>query len=397
MRKSLILNILILCSATFGASAQTLSEVLQSVESRNATLQSAQWQKLSEEEDLKGRAMPANPEVEFNYLWGSVDARRHDFRVTQSFDFALLSGQKAKETASGKELLAIEYRAQRQDILLEAEKVCIEMVFNNALREALTQHLTDAEHFVAAYTRKVELGDASVLELNNARLHRSEVSGKLAKAELEHSKLSLELSRLNGGEAIEITETDIDAFLAGADRPLPESFAEYFEQASEQSPALAYVKEQIELRDRQLKVEKASRLPELTLGYMSEITSEDPYRGITFGISIPLWNQSSKVRSAKANLEAAKSQKEEAYQTCWHQLASQYAEAEGLREMSLAYRSGLEEADSREYLKKAQEQGEISVIDYISEIDLFYENLEETLDAECAYRQALAGLNAIYL
>ena len=395
MRKSLILSILIF--ATWGASAQTLPEVLQSVESRNAALQSAQWQKLADEEDLNGRAQPANPEVEFNYLWGNVDARRHDFKVTQSFDLALLSGQRAKEAASGKELLAIEYRVQRQEVLLEAEKVCIDLVFNNALREALREHLTDAEHFVAAYTRKVELGDASVLELNNARLHRSEVSGKLAKAELEHSRLSLELSRLNGGETIEIAETEIDAFLAGLNRPLPESFAEYFDQASEQSPALAYVREQIELRDRQLRVEKAGRLPELTVGYMSEITSEDPFRGVTFGISIPLWNQSSKVRAAKANLEAAKSQKEEAFQTCWHQLASQYAEAEGLRELSLAYRSGLEEADSREYLKKAQAQGEISVIDYISEIDLFYENLEETLDAECAYRQAVAELNALYL
>ena len=397
MRKSLVLSIMILCSAVWGASAQTLPEVLQSVESRNAALQSAQWRKLADEEDLKGRAQPANPEVEFNYLWGNVDARRHDFKVTQSFDLALLSGQRAKEAASGKELLAIEYRAQRQEVLLEAEKVCIDLVFNNALREALREHLTDAEHFVAAYTRKVELGDASVLELNNARLHRSEVSGKLAKAELEHSRLSLELSRLNGGETIEIAETEIDAFLSGLNRPLPESFAEYFDQASEQSPALAYVREQIELRDRQLRVEKAGRLPELTVGYMSEITSEDPFRGVTFGISIPLWNQSSKVRAAKANLEAAKSQKEEAFQTCWHQLASQYAEAEGLRELSLAYRSGLEEADSREYLKKAQAQGEISVIDYISEIDLFYENLEETLDAECAYRQAVAELNALYL
>ena len=397
MRKSLVLSILALCFAAWGASAQTLSEVLRSVESRNATLQSAQWSKLADEQDLKGQAQPANPEVEFNYLWGSVDARRHDFKVTQSFDLALLSGRRAKEAASGKELLAIEYRAQRQEILLEAEKVCIDIVFNNALREALGEHLTDAEHFVAAYARKVELGDASVLELNNARLHRSEVSGKLAKAELEHSRLTLDLARLNGGEAIEVTETETDAFLAGFDRPLPESFAEYFEQASEQSPALAYVKEQIELRDRQLKVEKSSRLPELTLGYMSEITTEDPYRGITVGVSIPLWSQSSKVRKAKANLEAAKSQKEEAYQACWHQLASQYADAEGLREMSLAYRSGLEEADSREYLKKAQAQGEISVIDYISEIDLFYENLEETLDAECSYRQAVAELNAIFL
>ncbi len=396
MRKHILLSLLALSLGVF-CSAQTLSEVLQSVESRNATLRSAQWRKVAEEEDLTGGTRPANPEVEFNYLRGGTDARRHDFRVTQSFDMALLSGLRSKEAASGKELLAIEYRATRQEILLEAEKVCIALVYNNALREALRHHLGDAELLVDAYTRKAELGDASVLELNNARLHRSDVSGKLARAELEHRKLSLELSRMNGGEAIEVTETDIDAFLSGLSRPLPESFEEFFALASEQNPALAYVREQIELRSSQLKVEKAQRLPELTMGYMSEIASQEAYRGVTFGISVPLWNRSPSIRRAKANLNAARQEQQEAILACRHQIASQYAEAEGLRELSTERRRSFEEADSREFLKKAQVQGEISVIDYISELDLFYENLEETLDAEKDYRLALAALNAVFL
>lgn len=396
MRKHVILSILTLFAGCL-CSAQTLSQVLQSVESRNATLRSAQWRKVAEEEEWTGRTRPANPEVEFNYLWGGSDARRHDFRVTQSFDMALLSGLRSKEAASGRELLAIEYRATRQEILLEAEKICIELVYNNALREALRHHLGDADHLVDAYTRKVELGDASVLELNNARLHRSEVSGKLSRAELEHRKLSLDLARLNGGEEMEVTETDIDAFLDGLSRPLPESFEEYFALASEQSPALAYVREQVELRNSQLKVEKAQRLPELTMGYMSEIASEEAYRGITFGVSIPLWNRSPSIRRAKASLNAARSEQQEALLACRHQIASQYAEAEGLRELSTERRRSFEEADSREFLKKAQAQGEISVIDYISELDLFYENLEETLDTEKDYRLALAALNAVFL
>lgn len=377
--------------------AQTLSEILQSIAQNSPELRSAQWEQQAQVEDIKAQARLANPEVEFNYLWSNESTRRHDFRLTQSFDLALLSGQRAKEAAAGKELLAIEYRALRQQVLLEAEKTCIDIVFCNALIEELEKHLHDAETIAQAYKRKAELGEASVLEQNNAALHLSNVSGKLKKAELERKRLLLDLAAMNCGNRLDISTSDIDSFYADKEYVLPEDFREYFDKAAELSPALAYVKQQIEISNYRLGIEKSMRMPELTLGYMAEVANPEAYRGITIGISIPVWDQSTKIRKAKAEVEAAKSRKNEAVQAYYFQLASNFHNAVGLQDISRSYRESLDKSDNREYLKKAQAQGEISVIEYISELELFYENIEGTLSAEREFRLALAELTAVFL
>ena len=57
-----------------------------------------------------------------------------------------------------------------------------------------------------------------------------------------------------------------------------------------------------------------------------------------------------------------------------------------------ALRASLTDTDYRDYLLSALTRGEISMIDYLVENDLYYEALEQTLDAEREYRNALAAL-----
>ena len=56
-------------------------------------------------------------------------------------------------------------------------------------------------------------------------------------------------------------------------------------------------------------------------------------------------------------------------------------------------RASLTDTDYRDYLLSALTRGEISMIDYLVENDLYYEALEQTLDAEREYHYALAALN----
>ena len=60
-------------------------------------------------------------------------------------------------------------------------------------------------------------------------------------------------------------------------------------------------------------------------------------------------------------------------------------------------RQALTEADNRNFLLEAQSKGEISMVEYLVEIDQYYEALEQTLSAERDYRHALAQLNAVEL
>ena len=55
-------------------------------------------------------------------------------------------------------------------------------------------------------------------------------------------------------------------------------------------------------------------------------------------------------------------------------------------------RSALTETDNRDFLLSALTRGEISMIDYLVETDLYYDALEQTLSAEQEYRHSLAAL-----
>lgn len=372
--------------------AQTVEDVLRSIEENNPSLRSARLEKEAGEAGNRAEALLESPEVEFNYLWGDSEmGNRHDLRVTQSIDFATLTGQKAGMVSSLNELANLEYKAVRQQILLEARSHCIDLVYFNALHSELEYHLSNAERLVAAYERKVELGGASVLELNNARLHRSTVRGELMKVELECERLLLELQRMNGGEAVSCTESD----LSGISDMLPDDFDTFFDEASDASPSMRYVQQQMDVKKRQLNMDRTSWLPDLTVGYMSEIAQPEAYRGLTFGVAVPLWSNAAKVRRSKAELSAAQSRKEEAVQSFYYEMLGEFHRAKGLQSIACEYRASLDKADNREYLLKAEEQGEISIIEYITEIDLFYENLEQTLEAERDYQQALASLTSM--
>ena len=394
MKNRICLIVSVLLAVSVSAGAQSVDEVLRSIEENNPALRSARLEVQAGELENRSEAMLDSPEFEFNYLWGAQESqRRHDVRVTQNFDFATLTGRKSGLVASRNQLLEVEYRAIRQEILLEAESLCIDLIYNNTLHSELSLHLSNAEKLVAAYERKVELGGASVLELNNARLHRSTVKGHLMKVDLEREKLLLGLQELNGGEAVKFDVVDYSELPYA----LPGDFEAFFVEASEASPAIKYVSQQMDVKERQLGVDRTAWLPDLTAGYMSEIAQPEAYRGMTFGVAIPLWSNSNKVRRSKAELDAAKSRKEEAVQSFYYEMLREFRQARGLQSIAADFRNALDQSDNRDYLMKAEEQGEISIIEYITEIDLFYENLEQTLEAERDFRQSLASLTSMML
>ena len=134
-----IIFILAAIEATFSLRAQTnIDDVLKAVEQNNTTLQAlrqtADAQKL---ENRTGLTLP-DPEVGFNYLWGSPSGvgNRKDASVSQSFDIATVSGLKGKVAREKNELVEWQYKSDRMNILLEAKQYCLDLIYYNALLEA---------------------------------------------------------------------------------------------------------------------------------------------------------------------------------------------------------------------------------------------------------------------
>ena len=390
-----LLLVICICAVTsFAATAQTSTEtILRQIEANNPQLKAAAAEADAEKIENRSRALLENPEFEFNYLWGADGiGNRRDFRVTQAFDVATLTGMKSRQVAGQNEMSALKYKSERLNVLLEAKQACIDLIYYNALKAELSTHLEQAQTLVTSFEKRLKAGGANVLDLNKAKVHLTTVRGQISQVEVERQTLMATLKSLNGGQ--DVTLEDCDYGLA---ENLPADFDSWYESASQKNPVLEYVRQEVTLGQKQLSIDKTAWVPELTVGYMSELTTADKFRGVTVGVNIPLWSNANKVKQSRAKIAAAESRKVAAEQQFYFDLLAQYNRAASLKANSELMRASLSETDSRDYLLTAQSKGEISMIEYLVETDQYYEALEQTLTAERDYHQALAQLNAVEL
>lgn len=370
-----------------------VADVLTEIEANSPALSAARSEEEAQIQANRSERRLENPEVEFNYLWGSSSiGDRHDLSVTQSIDFATIAGLKRSYGRAQDEMAALGYEAERVEVLLEAKLRLVELIYYDDLISEFDFHRKDATLLCESYEKKMTLGEATVMELNKARLHLASVNGEIARAETERDAIRSSLTAMNGGK-----EMDLSGLTYGMEDELPEDFETWFSEACGQNPALSYLRAEVKATEEKLRIDRSASVPSLTLGYMDEIGKEDKYRGLTLGLSIPLWKNSSKVRSSRAEASAAKARSAEAETSYYHSLQSLFSRALSLKALYESYSSTLSSSDNRSFLTTALAEGEISILDYLMEVDLYYDTLSAALEALRDLRSALAELNAVNL
>jgi outer membrane protein TolC len=389
MKNSIAIILLLLCAPL--AAQQRIDEVLQSVTQQNTTLKALRESANAQQLENRTNIFLPGPEVGFNYLWGAPQAigNRTDISVSQTFDFATILGLRSKTARQQNALLELEYRTSLMNILLEAKQYCIEVVYYNALKKALNLRLQHAETMARSYRARLDRGDVSVLEYNKAQLNLTAVQGEMARATVEQKAALQALQRLNGGIAVAL---DDDSY-AGA--TLPASFDAWFEAAMPKSPVLEAVNEEVSLRKRQVGLARAANWPALSAGYMSERVTGETFQGVTLGLSIPLWGNKNRTKQAKAAVRAAERKQADMRLQLYAHLQSLYDRAAGLRDMAAATRRSLHTLNNAGLLQKALDAGEISLLDYLMEVALYYDAVTRALEAERDYEKAMAELLAV--
>ena len=370
-----------------------INSVLDSIEANNTTLKSLRLTADAQKLGNKTSIYFDNPEVEFNYLWGKPGniGSRTDINIKQTFDIPTISGMKSRVANGQNTLIEFQYKADRMNILLEAKQYCIDLVYFNALKRELDVRLQHAETIAKGYKDRLDRGDANRLEYNKIQLNLAYVLGELSRVEVERNALLSQLRRLNGGVDIALDE---DQFVQAQ---LPLNFNDWYAEAEQKNPVLAYIKQEIEVGKSQVSLSKASNWPTFSTGYMSEKVVGQQYQGFTVGISIPLWENKNRVKQAKVAVSAAESREADRKQQFYSQLQSLYNRANGLKVIAEKYRQSLANVNNTDLLKKALDTGEISLLDYIVEIGLYYTTVNQALEAERDYQKAIAELSAVEL
>lgn len=213
----------------------------------------------------------------------------------------------------------------------------------------------------------------------------------MARIDVERNALMSQLKRLNGGMDIIMDDYQFNQ------EQLSHNFDDWYQQAEQNNPILVYIKQEVLLSQKQVTLNKAKGLPTFSAGYMSEKVVGQRFQGLTLGISVPMWENKNRVKQAKAAVVAAQAREMDSKQQFYNLLQIQYNRALGLKNTAESYRKSLAMANSSELLKKALDAGEISLLNYMLELGLYYHMVNQTLEAERDYQKALAELSAVAL
>ena len=384
----------VMMSAACCVQAQNeVERVLQSVEQHNTTLIALRHETEAAKVGNHTNLNLPNPEVEFGYLWGSPSSigHRKDVSAVQSFDFATVTGAKRRLARQQDALADWQYKESRMQLLLEAHHLCLDAIYYNAMCKELMQRKQYAEEITSAQQKRLEQGDINRIEYNQVKLDLAAVCAELMRCNTERAAVMAELQRLNGGEPLLIEATDYPAVAIAND------FEAWYAEAEQKSPALAYVKQQIDVANRELAVRRADGLPTVSLGFMGEYVSGENYQGVKVGMSIPLWANKNRVRQAKAEVEAAKARQTDARQQFYSRLHNLFVQQRGLRQVVQSYQEALRATDNTSLLKKALDAGSISTMDYLLGARMYYDAVNQKMDACRAWQKTVAEMQAVLL
>lgn len=388
-----ILLLIILAITTTVPAQDAIDTIVREIEKNNTTLKSAreamEAQKMANQ---TGIYLPG-PEVEFGYLWGHPTeiGKRVDFSVTQTVDIATLSGAKRNVATERNVLAEWRYKVERMNILLEAKQYSIELIYYNALEEELERRLEHAEIIASGYEGRLKAGDVSQLDYNKARLNLSLAQGEKERVTMERLALLDQLKRLNGGIPLTLDQIEFEPLI------LPSDFHAWYRLVEEQHPALAYVRQQVALEKRNLTLRKTLNLPSLTTGYLSEKVMGEHFQGFTVGLSIPLWENKNQIHHARASIRAAEARFAEGTQQFYDSLLLRFNEANRFQVVAQYYRESMDKTNSGDLLKKALDGGQISLLEYVLEMELYYDIIQKALQAQKEFQLAHAALHAFAL
>lgn len=386
--KLYILGLMLLGTLTTRAQS-SIDQVLRSIETNNKSLQANT--KMSDAQKLEAQTgkFLANPSVEWEQMWGNRNNPGSEYTLTvkQSLDFPTTYSNKNKLANLKANTIGFQSAAYRQQLLLNAKQTCIEIIYLRKQKSLLDERLANAETMFALYKKRFESGDANQLELNKIQLEllNAQNQSRLNKAALTAAEE--QLRNLNGGKPITFDATD---YPAGEELINFDQLQAAFMDAD---PNLKSLTGNQEIANREVKLSRSLTLPKFDVGYKRNAASDHvASNGFMVGVSIPLFENKNTVKKAKAQAEFATASLEDNRLNLKTNLQQLYQQAEALQISRADYAKVLEQQRNIELLNKALNAGQLSVIDYFTELSTIYDSHQSYLDVEKEYHSILAQL-----
>lgn len=329
----------------------------------------------------------------------------NNISISQSIPFPTVFSSQAKLNQALVTGSALKQQVTRNELISQVKSAWYHWQYLQATQELLRSQDSIYSTFLKAAELRLKTGESNLLEKTTAETRLMEVKNLLAQNASEISIYQLQLQALvNSKTAIQPAKES----LLKLELAFPADSA-----ASQQNPALAYLKQQIEISNRQQKLDLAKTLPDFNIGYFNQsligyqnVNGTDHYfdaskrfTGIQVGISVPLWfvPQAAKVKAAGINREVAQSNYEH-YQATLQAHYSQAADEFLKNRNTIAYYESSALPHATLLIKQADaafKSGEIAYVEYLQALRNALSIRESYLLALNQYNQSVIALELL--
>lgn len=373
-------------AAVVSAKAQDINAVLKSVEQNNMELKALL--KGNEAADIENKSQNTLEDlsIEYSPFFQSKTSgiASSELVITQGFDFPTLYGARKKAGQLQRNVLDMQYQTARRDILVNAKKLCLDIINYNKQKQLLQERRKNADELLTMFELKFKNGDATSLELNKIKLDRMNLETELVQADTKHANAMQQLQALNGGLPIEVNMTEYPQ--APADDEIT-----MYEKAVATDWTVRTAQASVLAAEQDVKVNKQSWIPKFEIGYRRNTEGDNASNGFLIGGSIPLFSSKNKVKIAKARQTEAVMQHANARINAENSARTMINQMKQLKASADAYDVPLMR-QTLKLLRTAVENGEISVTEYYVEADNIYKNMITYMDIERQYQDALTEI-----
>ena len=265
------------------AAPLTLERALQSAFAHNPNLAAAQWEIGVAEGDRQQAGLIPNPQVS----WEAEDTRRRSRTTTlmlsQPLELGGKRGARIEVAERAQDAASIELERRRNELRADV----FQAFYNSTIaqqRLLLTeQSLQLAERGLRVAQGRINAGKAAPVEAMRAQVQLSQVRLELRRAERDQATAYQQLAQVTGAPQATFTRVEEPTTALPAIAS-PQTLLDRLPTTAE----LRLARLQINQKEASLGLEKALRIPDLTVSIGSQYSETDRERVNLLGVSMPI-------------------------------------------------------------------------------------------------------------
>lgn len=380
MNKIYLITILSCCTLAAGAGTPDYDRAVTQVLAAGYGIKADSLRMEASRAALEAENVPEGPEAEFEYLWPATAGERNRWSagISQSFDWPGAYAARRSEAAAMSDASRAVLRADALDKALQAKLLIIDIV-NARRRLAFYRDMRLNVAAIDSLTRRsFALENATVLDTRKTRVALLDIDRSIATAQADIDVLESELAAM-GAEAADWVEYPEQT------APAP--------VAPESLPQMMVAQAQARLADATQRSIRRQAMPGFSLGYRHAFEDGNHFNGLSVAVRLPSWSTVARRRSAELEAAALAHDNTAAVALATAENTALYRNATSLLSTLDSYRELTGDNSYLELLLKAFDGGQLSVIDYLNEINIFKSVRLEYIDLEYRYNTTLARLN----